>query len=177
MIAASFVTASFSLSRTCMKFPPLYRSIPVRPSWAFFLAGLLQERLEFGLGEWLQSRARIYDMKHRTHLYWRVLSRAHGREGKNRRPRGKGIFITSTARWHRPLRKAGRCLKNKALMRFRPLILGLRSMQVGAQCSSLLLARKSVNCLGDVRHSSARVLTGQPSGPSQALFVEENTCR
>jgi hypothetical protein len=103
-----------------------------------FLTGLLQERLEFGLGEWLQSRARIYDMKHSTHLYWRVLSRAHGREGKNRRPRGKGIFIISTQQRLRPLRKAGGCLKNNALMRFRPLILGLRSMQVEAQCSSLL---------------------------------------
>jgi hypothetical protein len=63
--------------------------------------------------------ARINDMKHRAHLYWKVLSRAHCREGKNRRPHGKGIFIISTARRHRPLRKAGECLKYNAI-RFRP---------------------------------------------------------
>jgi hypothetical protein len=95
---------------------------------------------EFGVGESLQSGACIYDIKNRTHLCWKVLSRAHGRKGKNRRPRGKGIFIISTARRHRPSRKAGECLKNNAVTRFRLLILGLRSMQVGAQSSSLLLA-------------------------------------
>ena len=128
----------------------------------FFLKSSNSFMQQFGSRENLasvngQSGARIYDMKHRTHLCWKGLSRAHGREGKNRRPRGRGIFIISTPRRHRPLRKAGECLKNNALMRFRPLILGLRSMQAGAQSSSLLLARKSANCLGDSRHSSARV--------------------
>jgi hypothetical protein len=71
----------------------------------FFLKSSSSFMQQFGSRENLasvngQRGAGIYDMKHRTHLYWKGLSRAHGREGKNRRPRGRGIFALLSGHLH-----------------------------------------------------------------------------
>jgi hypothetical protein len=103
-------------------------------------------RKNSGIGEWLQRElAERYETSHKPLLESFVEGSQSGR--KEPAATREGIFIISTARRHRPLRKAGEYLKNNNLVRFRPLRLGLRSMKVGAQCSSLLLARKSANYL------------------------------
>jgi hypothetical protein len=117
-------------------------------------------RKNSGIGEWLQRElVERYETSHKPLLESFVEGSRSGR--KEPAAARESIFILSTARRQRPLRKAGEYLKSNNLMRIRPLRLGLRSMKVGAQCSSLLLASKLANYFGDVRPSSAPAI-GRP---------------